>query len=253
MADTEVENTLREIRERVRAEALEQATPARFEVETLVLSGDAPRTPVALADARARIEANLATVERTWNKLPPVQSYRRGWAARIEIWLKRLIKRATHWFTWEQVNFNAAVHHALRDTVAALADYERQLAQMQNVQAEQAAVFTRQAENLSRLTAMVESTLASASDVLSSATTMTSTLASKLETETTELRSEFNNSLAALGDEQRERLAYVTEEQRVCFKQLSLEATETAVAADRARRALEQRLDEISKAVTSDK
>jgi hypothetical protein len=247
MADTEVENTLREIRERVRAEALAQATPARFEIETLTLSEDRPQSSVALADARARIEANLATIERAWNKLPPVESYRRGWKARIELWLKRQIKRATHWFTWEQVNFNAAVHSALRDTIAALADYEQQLAQLQNVQAEQAAVFAAQAETLSRLTAMVESTLASASDVLSSATNMTSTLASKLETETTELRSEFHNSLAALGDEQRERLAYVAEEQRVCFKQLSLEATEQAVAFDRARRALQTRLEELER------
>ncbi|HEY0077723.1 MAG TPA: hypothetical protein VGB73_03685 [Pyrinomonadaceae bacterium] len=244
MADTEVENTLREIRERVRAgEAQPQATPVRQEVETLTLSEDTPRPPVALADARARIEANLATVERAWNKLPPVMSYRRGWAARIELWLKRQIKRATHWFTWEQVNFNAAVHNALRDTVAALADYEQQLARMQ---AEQTAAITRQTETLSRLTAMAESALASASDVLSSARALTSTLASKLENETTELRS----SITALAEEQRERIAYVAEEQRVCFKQLSLEATETEVAADRARRILEQRLDELAKAVT---
>jgi hypothetical protein len=253
MADTEVENILREIRERVRAESSAQTLAPRA-VEAVAASRAEPDVPVALEGARARIEANLATIERTWNKLPPLTSYRRGWAARVELWLKRQIKRATHWFTWEQVNFNAAVHSSLRDTLAALAAIavsEQQLAQAQAAQAERA-------ENLSRLITTLESALESKlesklasmqasieSSIQSSSSALISNLTSKLEADNAQL----HNSLTAVRNEQRERVAYVSEEQRVCFKQLSLEAAETAVAADRARRATEQRLDELAKRI----
>jgi hypothetical protein len=133
MADPEVENTLREIRERVRAEALEAqrrtAAAARTDRSdtSLARAGETTDAASSFASALARMEANLATTERAWNRLPPVVSYRSGWPARLELWLKRQIKRATHWFTWEQVNFNAAAHHALRDALAALAAYGQQL------------------------------------------------------------------------------------------------------------------------------
>jgi hypothetical protein len=50
----------------------------------------------------------------------------------------------------------------------------------------------------------------------------------------------------------RERADRLLEEQRVCFKQLSLEAGEAAVRADRARRQLETRLEAIEREVMSD-
>lgn len=130
MADTEVENVLREIRERVRAEAGERAplvTRANLEHDGGDEVHDARAAGESAPSALARIEANLATTERTWNRLPPLVSNRTGWLARLELWVKRKIKRALHWFTWEQVNFNSSVHHSLRDTVAALADYDRRL------------------------------------------------------------------------------------------------------------------------------
>ena len=48
---------------------------------------------------------------------------------------------------------------------------------------------------------------------------------------------------AELQAELRERVDGLLEEQRVCFKQLSLEAGELAVTHDRARRQLEARLE----------
>jgi 2-polyprenyl-3-methyl-5-hydroxy-6-metoxy-1,4-benzoquinol methylase len=48
----------------------------------------------------------------------------------MELWVKRHAKTAARWFTWEQINFNAAVHHALRDTVQALSDFDQSLARV---------------------------------------------------------------------------------------------------------------------------
>ena len=67
------------------------------------------------AENLSLIESYLTTTARAWDRLPPLVSNRSGLIARVELWLKRQLKRATHWYTWEQVNFNAAVHHALRD------------------------------------------------------------------------------------------------------------------------------------------
>ncbi len=41
----------------------------------------------------------------------------------------------------------------------------------------------------------------------------------------------------------RERIAHLLDEQRVCFRQLSLEAGEAAVTQDRARRLIEARIE----------
>src|ERR687886_1143618 len=135
MVDQEVENTLREIRERVLAEAArggpaEQpaAQPNGVAAQGAEAAQVVQANGRASGEALARLQANLATTERAWSRLPPLLSYRRGAAARFELWLKRLVKRAAHWFTWEQVNFNSAVHHALGDARAALAAQEQALA-----------------------------------------------------------------------------------------------------------------------------
>ena len=214
MTDTEVEQTLREIRERVRAEAQARALarPAHGGGGGALSAAEPP------ADARARLQANLATLERTYDKLPPVTSYRSGFAARVELWVKRQLRRATRWFTWEQVNFNAAVLASLRDTLDALASYE---------------------QSLLRLRAETEARLDARLDALRAA----------LEEGSAPIFGELRAEVERTRDEGRERAAHLAEEQRVSFKQLSLEAAEQAVAFDRARRALETRLSEIEKTV----
>src|ERR1700753_2723647 len=124
MVDYEVESTLREIRERVMAEsagvAARHSTNASAGVEasggiagaSVTVASDSARGGASV-EAIARMQANLATTERAWSRLPPIMSYRRGTVARVELWLKRQISRAAHWFTWEQVNFNSAAHNAL--------------------------------------------------------------------------------------------------------------------------------------------
>ena len=67
---------------------------------------------------------------RAWSRLPPVESDRRGAAARLEVWVKRQLRRATNWLTWEQINFNAAVSDALRLTHELFAEREEELAEL---------------------------------------------------------------------------------------------------------------------------
>src|SRR5688500_3376385 len=140
MADREVEETLREMRERVRANAAAQTTrqvtaAGAASPQAVSAAGDAAveaNGRGAASDALSRIEAHLSTTERAWNRLPPVLSNRGGWVARLELWVKRKIKRALHWVTREQVNFNSSVHQALRDARAALAAHEQLITKIQS-------------------------------------------------------------------------------------------------------------------------
>lgn len=129
----------------------------------------------------SKIRDCLVITERAQNQLPPVTSYRHSFAARSEIWLKNFIRKATHWFTWEQVNFNSATHEALKQIHAALAQMEQ-----------------KQFD---------------------------------LEAETTQLKT---------------RLEKLLDEQRVCFKQLSLEVSEGLIVSDRTRRSIQLQLDQLS-------
>lgn len=130
MSDVDVEATLREIRERVRAETLAQPPRSANNI-----SGSSPS--IQAANALARLRANLATTERTWSKLPPVTSFhRRGWKARLEVWMKRQFKRATHWYMFEQINFNAAVNSALHDAATVLGSLPEQRAYLKQLSIE---------------------------------------------------------------------------------------------------------------------
>lgn len=101
--DGEVEKVLLEIRQRLSVTAGSDLDGAREREEL------------------ARVEACLAVAARARDRLPPVASDRRGWRARLEVWIKLRLRRATNWFTWEQVNFNSAVVDALRSAHALLA------------------------------------------------------------------------------------------------------------------------------------
>jgi hypothetical protein len=111
--DAEVESVLLEIRQRLRGASGAKASDADVRQEAL-----------------ARIEAGVGVAARAWDRLPPVVSDRRGWRARLEIWLKRRLRRATNWFTWEQINFNAAVTNALRAALALLREQEEREAKL---------------------------------------------------------------------------------------------------------------------------
>jgi len=143
----------------------------------------------------------------------------------VELWFKRLLKRATHWYTWEQVNFNASVHHALRDLRTVLSAQEDEL---RNLRAQIA-------ETNAQLVARMELDQHTA--------TQFTDLRADLEAE----RDTQRKQVASLMSELRERDERLQDEQRVCFKQLALESSEATVLQDRARRKTEALLEELQR------
>ena len=208
MAEIKVEDLMRSIREGAR----EGAQGAQQNDQSS--SSSSPKH-------LARIETSLTITARTHDQLPPLTTYRSGVVARVELWIKRQVKRVTHWFTWEQVNFNSSVHSALNNMLATLQTYEQRLASLQN---EFDAGVAAKANLEARLTEL-ESSLA----------TVESRFEGLLSEKTAEIRAEHQ-----------EHIELLTNEQRVCFKQLALEISESGVIADRAKRSLQLRLEELT-------
>ncbi|HUS13293.1 MAG TPA: hypothetical protein VMZ30_22675 [Pyrinomonadaceae bacterium] len=232
MADIEVENILREIRERVYAEQ----EAANADCLTDVDGGGSSRENSQLESADlARLESYLTTTARAWDRLPPLVSNRRGATARLELWLKRHFKRATRWYAWEQINFNAAVHHALGDIVQLLAANEKTI---ENLRAESA---SRQAdlEQTLRLEFNSRRAIIEAIDAEDGA------IKRAIEDRVVVV----DDRIAAIVNELREVTTRLQEEQRVSYKQLALETSEAAVLEDRARRKTEAMLEDFARRV----
>ena len=244
MVDTEVESILREIRERVRAEQ-EQARSNSQESgvdSALAASHDNPSTTLA---AFARLDGYLTTTGRAWDRLPPVVSDRSGTLAKLELWIKRRLKVATRWYAWEQINFNAAVHHALRDMVETLSSFDQRLQQtaqrFEEVQAALQDQLQVQRDHLKAQMTLIESQHA-----------ITELHRAQMETQRADSESqariveakyvELKARLTELAQELGNRDDRLLEEQRVCLKQLSLEISEASTLFDRARRQIESRL-----------
>src|SRR6185295_2809181 len=119
MADIKVEDLVRSIREQARESAAQQ-------------NASSASLPDSSARPLAKLETSLTITGRSHDQLPPVTTYRSGLPARLELWMKRQLKRITHWYTWEQVNFNSAVDSALHSTLAILQTNEQRLASLQN-------------------------------------------------------------------------------------------------------------------------
>ena len=229
MAETEVESILREIRERVISEqrtgkesGVTRSAPTNGgqgarDAETLQQTNS---HETLTAQNLALIESYLTTTARAWDRLPPLLSNRSGFIARVELWLKRQLKRATHWYTWEQVNFNASVHHALRDLHTVLSAHEQELR---------------------KLRAQIAEATARRTELDQYQATQLTELRRNLEAE----RDTQRNQVAAL----RELHERLQDEQRVCFKQLALETSEAEVLQDRARRKAEALLEELQRRV----
>lgn len=241
MVDNEVETILLEIRERVRAEQRELAlvsgrANASNNSDVQVASNGSPGT----AEALARIEAYLTTTARAWDRLPPLVSNRTGALARLELWVKRHVKRATRWYAWEQINFNAAVHHGLRDTLLALATVDRQLQKLREEM--------REVEALTRkLEADTESHRAD-TDAQRVRVEKQNHDNNLQRAQMEALSQNVNAHQADVVQELRQRDERLLDQQTVCFKQLSLEMTEARTLLDRARREIESRLENMERA-----
>ena len=139
----------------------------------------------------ADLRSALKVAESTRDGLPPLTTYRSGLLASLELWIKRQLKRGTHWYVYQQVNFNSAIHDSLLEILNVLSRYDQQIAS-------------------------IESRMAG-------------------------LEARLNEVSTA----QHDRIGLQTDEQRVCFKQLSLQVNELAVDLDRTKRSLQLRLEEL--------
>jgi uncharacterized phage infection (PIP) family protein YhgE len=276
MIDEEVESVLREIRQRVISQPAESlpAPPAK-----VVRNGDGTATPaispapqVRTSEALARLNAHLTTTARAWDRLPPIFSNRRGTAARAELWIKARLKILSRWFIWEQVNFNSAVHHALGDAGevlgqhdAAIASTNSQLAELQtkanSQQAEQEAlraVIETQSAELSSLRAQLQADAAARRVELQAQQKHTNALQAELRGELEAMRAqleaqnrEVTTELSTLAGGFGERADVIEDEQRVCYKQLSLEINETAVAQARVQQQTKVALEKLQERINN--
>ena len=275
----EVESILNEIRERVRKDHEQGNAPPTFDLSEHL-------SPASLVNPNAengsgkneslhRLSAHLTITARAWDRLPPLYSNRKGRAARFELWIKARLKSITRWFTWEQVNFNSAVHYALSETLHALSAYRQELAATRAELSKEAEASRERLErsdlalaaDIEALTAELRKRAAN----LEAHNTVLETHSSAIETriadvaaatahqvdharaEVDHARAEIASRLAELAAELRESDQQLREEQRVCFKQLSLEVNEAAVSEDRGLRLIESRLDELEKEVSNGK
>jgi hypothetical protein len=275
MIDIEVERTLQEIRDSVRAQ-LNLNSPRDDAGD--VASVRSNRIG-GVAESLSLIEANLVTVDRAWDRLPPLSSNRQGTTARIELWIKGKLKRATRWFTWEQVNLNHALLESIRETVSLARSLDgdlmatrEELDALRQANAElgiairdsESAILNRLRNSISDVSATIKSQNLELSTRI---TTIETNLTSKIgelrdlitsaiderRSEIEALKKEREGGLdssdrqqAAIRSELLDRISHVSEEQRVCFKQLSLEAVETNVKTERVRSEVEAKLSEIA-------
>src|SRR5438067_12065776 len=278
----DVETVLREIRERVIAENESNAPVA-------VVSSASPSPDIDLQAASNhnasldRLSAQLAITARAWDRLPPLVSNRSGALRRIEISVKKAFRPLTRWFTWEQINFNAAVHHALLETLAMLRTQEQEVMTLRAAIANEASNRDQKIGELGRQLQSIQARAESQSNdlralllrrdeaktqfahvyaTLKRYSEMMSDLAEEMRKGhadlTNELRAQFPQMAADLeaGLQKIARdfdvklleiSAELHEEQRVCFKQLSLETGEAAILEDRGRRALESRVQKLER------
>lgn len=208
MPDIEIEDLVRSIREQARESAAQQ-------------SAASAAMPDTSARALARLQTSLTITGRTHDQLPPVTTYRGGLPARLELWIKRQLKRVTHWYTWEQVNFNSSVNSGLNNTLAILQINEQRLASLQN---ELDASLGSKA-NLESQVAELEERL--------------SLVESRFDALLTEKLSEMRR-------EHRKAIELLLDEQRVSVRQLALEISEAGVIADRTKRSIQLRVDELA-------
>ena len=238
MVDDEVVEILAEIKRRV---STAPERPVAEVSRTLENPASIASRPIAGNNGFA----GLSVMARAWDRLPPVVSNRTGALARLELWIKERFRAAFRWFTWEQVNFNSATHQTLLEVVESLKAYEQRLAEITNA-------LDAQREHLDQELKQLSSTLPSLTMQIEQVDRKQLALIAQLNARlegvsqlAKDQHAETQARLAELAAESRVRDEQLTDEQRVCYKQLSLELSESRVLEDRARRELEARLTKL--------
>ncbi|PYS20526.1 MAG: hypothetical protein DMF72_20870 [Acidobacteria bacterium] len=272
MVDEEVEIVLREIRERVISQArTEQIASASTDLagngEGAITNPDETSSAAELA----RISGYLTTTARAWDRLPPVISNRIGAMSRLELWFKSRAKSLARWFTWEQVNFNAAVHHAIRDTLDALSRQQAAIASLrheaENRQSKLENTITELSARVDALAVELRTESEARRIDFQSQHSDLSTMRAELHGESEARRIQLEDSekrvatlietnerkqaahLSELSTELRARSDQIENEQRVSFKQLSLENSEAAAFQTTSRRKVESALAELEQRI----
>lgn len=240
MVDREVVEILAEIKQRVSAaqERPLAETPRALENPASAISSGSPTSA-------NNGYAGLSVMSRAWDRLPPVVSNRTGTLARLELWIKEKFRAAFRWFTWEQVNFNSATYQTLLEVVESLKAYEQHLADMRSALDEQREEFKQE---LIQISSTLPSLTTQIDQVDRKQLALIAQLNARLEGVSQlakDQHAETHARLTELAVESRVRDEQLTDEQRVCYKQLSLELNEARVLEDRARRELEARLTKL--------
>ncbi len=278
MVDQEVADILAEIREKVRANSNAASRTSN------ALTSPQSLTPL---DIEPQLDTNgfagLTVLSRAWDRLPPLVTNRTGTLARLDLWLKRKLKSALRWLTWEQVNFNAATHQTFIEVIDALQQQkvflsklqEQMIAEFQDtrekLESHQHKLETQRVDflheirirkdHVERQQNTFSSQLASFNALLSDLRVKIENSGKDLELLRNELNTEYGDRVRSieerfvqlvgefheLVDEFRGRDERLFDEQRVSFKQFSLELSESQVLQDRARRELENRLAKLEK------
>jgi chromosome segregation ATPase len=160
-----------------------------------------------------------------------------------ESWLKKTLSPAAP--SSHQGEFNLALVDALSQLLSALREaavsQESRLAQLM--------------EELGALSKNLDAFRANSDGVGSELRAAASNVrglqerAAALETELAQAREQLAGGQGDLRRDLQERIQHLLDEQRVCIRQLSLQASEEAVLADRARRAMELKLEELARRV----
>ncbi|PYS74114.1 MAG: hypothetical protein DMF69_02815 [Acidobacteria bacterium] len=303
MVDQEVADILQEIRNRVRAagepsESIAAQGANGFSSEVVAEPGGP-----AVAESRNGYPS-LSIMARAWDRLPPVITNRSGTSARLELWVKAKLKSALRWFTWEQVNFNAATHHTFLELISSITTHQQELVRLQNqlkteidnqfaanalagkqqldsqqkqIDSQRSELKAQRAELLREIKArgmqldQQQASLNSQQVEFKKLQSQLNVRLTELDTQQTKIAAQLDelkaqqlvekedarlrvdqalesqqaaaqSQLALLVKEFRERDERLLDEQRVCFKQLSLELSESHVLQDRARREIESQL-----------
>jgi septation ring formation regulator EzrA len=201
--------------------------------------------------------ASMAVLARAWDRLPPLVTNRTGTAAKIDLWIKGKLKTALRWFTWEQVNFNAATHQNFKELIETLAWQQQQLTSIQNqlqklvdgVDGLHRSFDSTRSQN-EELRAALNTHEANLGVLRALVTTKVENLVSQHAKDFDAIKSRVDESQARWSEivrELREGDEKILDEQRVSFKQLSFELSEAQVLQDRARRELDARVAKFEK------
>jgi chromosome segregation ATPase len=163
-----------------------------------------------------------------------------------EAWLKKALSPAAP--PSHQGEFNVGILEALGQLLSALrenaASQEKRLGQIEEELRELRAL----SENLNAFRAHSEGVGSELRAVAANVRGLQERSAG-LETELAQAREQLAGEQGDLRREIGERIQHLLDEQRVCIRQLSLQASEEAVLADRARRATELKLEELARRV----